>query len=124
MIIITHLLAGILIQVLCFNIFYFPLNFLFTILLAFLSHFILDAFVDITYHTPDPQKGDKFWLSWRIIDYVGTIITSIFFIPYILGMILANLVDIVDWIILRPIYRRNVEKRHCLLGHCDICINA
>lgn len=112
MIIITHLLAGILIQIICFKLFNLPLNFLLTILFAFLSHFILDAFVNITYHTPDPQKGDKFWQTWRIIDYGVTILILIFFIPYILGMILANFVDIIDWLILRPIHRRNIKKEN------------
>jgi len=112
MIIITHLLAGILIQVLCFKAFYFPLDFLLTMLLAFLSHFLLDAFVEITYHTPDPQKGDKFWLTWRIFDYGVSIILLVLFIPYILGMILANIVDIIDWGILRPIHRRKDEKEN------------
>lgn len=109
MIIITHLLAGILIQILCFKFFIFPINFLFTILFTFLSHFILDAFVNITYHTPDPQKESKFWLSWRVFDYTGTaIIAILFFFPYVLGMVFANMMDIVDWVILRPIYRKKV----------------
>ena len=111
MIAITHLLAGILIQILSFKFFAFPINFLFTILFAFLSHFILDAFVNITYHTPDPQKGDKFWLFWRVFDLSGTaIIAIIFFFPYVLGMLFANMMDIIDWLILRPIYRKKVGQ--------------
>ena len=110
MIIITHLLAGILIQIISFKFCIFPINFLFTILFAFLSHFLLDAFVNITYHTPDPQKDDKFWLFWRVFDYSGTaIIAIIFFFPYVLGMLFANMMDIVDWVILRPIYRKKVN---------------
>ena len=110
MIVITHLLAGILTQILSFKFFVFPINFLFTILFAFLSHFLLDAFVNITYHTPDPQKDDKFWLFWRVFDYSGTaIIAIIFFFPYVLGMLFANMMDIVDWVILRPIYRKKVS---------------
>lgn len=111
MIAITHLLAGILIQILSFKFFVFPINFLFTILFSFLSHFILDAFVNIIYHTPDPQKEDKFWLFWRIFDFSGTaIISIIFFFPYVLGMLFANMMDIVDWVILRPIYRKKVGQ--------------
>ncbi|MFW9937073.1 MAG: hypothetical protein ACFFD5_05450 [Candidatus Thorarchaeota archaeon] len=111
MIIITHLLAGILIQVLCFKFFSFPFDFLLTILFAFLSHFILDALVNITYHTPDPRKEDKFWLFWRVFDYSGTaIICIIFFFPYVLGMLFANMMDIVDWVIMRPIYRKKVGQ--------------
>jgi hypothetical protein len=111
MIAITHLLAGILIQILSFKFFEFPINFLFTILFAFLSHFILDAIVNITYHTPDPQKGDKFWLFWRVFDLSGTaIISIIFFFPYVLGMLFANMMDIIDWLILRPIYRKKVGQ--------------
>jgi hypothetical protein len=111
MIIITHLLAGILIQILCFKFFQSPLNCLLTFVFAFLSHFILDSFTNITYHTPDPQKGNKFWVFWRIFDYSGTAIISImFFFPYVLGMLFANLMDVVDWVILRPIYRKKVGE--------------
>ena len=106
----THVLTGILIQISCFWIFAFPFNIICTILFAFLSHFITDAFVLITYHTPEPQKGDLFWLSWQIITYGSVPIIILLFLPYILSMLFANLVDIIDWLILRPIHRRKAQN--------------
>ncbi|TKJ20733.1 MAG: hypothetical protein CEE43_11760 [Promethearchaeota archaeon Loki_b32] len=101
----THILTGILIQIFCFRVFILPFDIVFTILFAFLSHFIIDAFVLITYHTSEPQKGDLFWISWQIISYGSGTILILFFLPYALGMLFANLIDIIDWLILRQIHR-------------------
>ena len=109
----THILAGILIQIFCLRVFIFPFDILLTILFAFLSHFIIDAFVLITYHTSEPQKGDLFWISWQIISYGSGTILILFFLPYALGMLFANLIDIIDWLILREFYRikfKNEER--------------
>ncbi|UCC20615.1 MAG: hypothetical protein JSV62_04825 [Promethearchaeota archaeon] len=107
---ITHNLAAVLIQILCFNIFFYPLNIIFTIIFAFLSHFLSDAFSKLTYHTPEAMKNDKFWITWHIIIYTASIVTFIiFFLPFWLGMLFVNLPDIIDWFILRPI--KNKKKR-------------
>ena len=106
----THVLTGIIIQIYCFMIFIFPFNIIFTILFAFLSHFIIDAFVLITYHPPDPQKGDTFWLSWQIITYGSGAILILLFYPFVLGILFANLVDLIDWVILRILYTRMIKK--------------
>lgn len=105
----THALAGILIQICCFKIFVFPFDIIFSILFAFLSHFIIDALVLITYHPPDPQKGDMFWLVWQILTYGSGAIIIILFLPYVIGMLFANLVDIIDWVILRNIHTRKFK---------------
>ena len=109
---ITHVLNGVLIQILCFIFFTFPFNYIFTILIAFLSHFIVDAFSKITYHTPAPHWDDKFWVTWnigiRIVGY-GALIP---FYQYYLGIIFANLLDIWDWTIVRRIQkRRNINRK-------------
>lgn len=108
---VTHVLAGVLVQIVCFKIFTFPLDFILTVLLTFFTHFLLDGFVNITYHTPDPQKGDKFWLSWQIITYGSGIIAGVIFFSYIIGIIFANLIDIVDWLILRPYHERKKKNK-------------
>ncbi|MFX0060516.1 MAG: hypothetical protein ACFE8J_19645, partial [Candidatus Heimdallarchaeota archaeon] len=38
------------------------------------------------------------------------IIYIIFFFPYVLAMLFANMMDIVDWVILRPIYFFYIKK--------------
>ena len=107
---ITHNLTAVLIQILCFNFFFYPLNILFTIILAFFSHFLSDAFSKLTYHTPEAMKNDKFWIIWHILTYGASVITVIiFFIPFWLGMLFVNIPDIIDWFIIRPI--RNRKKR-------------
>ena len=112
---VTHLLTGIVIQILCFMYFTLPLNIIFTIVFAFLSHFMVDAFAIVTYHTPEPQKGDRFWSAWIIIMIVGAFVLVIWLIIiglfwfYFLGGFFAILVDIVDWGILRPIQYKKKE---------------
>jgi len=101
----THVLTGIIIQIFCFKIFIFPFDIIFTILFAFLSHFIIDAFVLITYHTPEPQKGDEFWLTWQIITNGSGAILILLFLPYLIGIVFANFIDIIDWLILRQRHR-------------------
>lgn len=99
---ITHILTGVLIQILCFQYIPFPYNIILTILLAFFSHFLIDALAKITYHTPDARWDDTFWVIWHIIIFASSILVAIwFFIPYWLGLLSANLVDIWDWLILR-----------------------
>ncbi|TXT61549.1 MAG: membrane protein of unknown function [Promethearchaeota archaeon] len=107
----THALVGVLIQILCFRFFIFPLNIIFTIILGFISHFIVDGLAKITYHTPEPRMEDKFWVIWHIVIFGFSIFTIIWFlIPYWLGELSANLVDIWDWLILRN-YENWKKKR-------------
>jgi hypothetical protein len=108
---ITHNLVAIIIQILCFNSLNFPWNIIFTIILAFISHIIVDTFSVITYHTPEAQKGDKFWLIWHYIIYAISLFSIvIFFIPYWLSMLFANIMDLWDWFILRPIQKKVINK--------------
>jgi len=108
---ITHNLIGVIIQILCFTFLLFPLNIVCTILFAYLSHIFCDALSIITYHTPESQKGDKFWIIWHYIIYLLSAISFVLFlIPYWLGMLFANIIDIWDWLILRPIQNKKREK--------------
>ena len=108
---ITHNLIAVFIQILCFLYFIFPLNVIFTIIFAFLSHIIIDALSFITYHTPDPQKGDKFWLIWHYFIYVVSLFSIvIFIIPYWLSILFANIMDLWDWFTLRPIQKKIKNK--------------
>ena len=108
---ITHNLVAVIIQILCFNFLIFPWNLTFTIFFAFVSHILVDAIAVITYHTPDPQKEDKFWLIWHYIIYAVSLFSiAIFFIPYWLSMLFANIMDIWDWFILRPIQKKLKNK--------------
>ena len=108
---ITHNLVAIVIQIICFTFFIFPLNIILTILFAFLSHVFFDVISVITYHTPDVQKQDRFWLIWHIIIYGISILSVILFaVPYWLSLIFANIHDIWDWYLLRPIQKRREIK--------------
>jgi len=113
---ITHIIMGIFIQNLCFKYMVFPYNIIFTIIFAFFSHFIVDAFAKITYHTPEPHKEDKFWVVWHIITYALALVVAVWmmiigmFLFYLLGAIFANFVDIWDWLILRPTQRKKQKE--------------
>ncbi|MHA2290410.1 MAG: hypothetical protein ACXABG_16610 [Promethearchaeota archaeon] len=108
---ITHNLAAIILQILCFNFFIIPWNIITTIIVAFLSHVLVDALSVITYHTPEAQKGDKFWLIWHYFIYAVSLLSIvIFFIPYWLSILFANIMDLWDWFILRPIQKKIKKK--------------
>jgi len=108
---ITHILTGVLIQVLCFKYLIFPFNFLLTMLFAFFSHFLIDTFAKITYHTPVALKEDKFWVIWHVVTIISAVgIGIVFFIPYVLGGLFANLPDIWDWGLLRPMQNKKKKK--------------
>jgi len=108
---ITHNLTAILIQILCFIYFLFPLNIILAAIFAFFSHFLSDALSKLTYHTPEAMKKDKFWTFWHIIIYSASIVVIIiFFIPFWLVLLSVNLPDIIDWFILRPIQNRKKGK--------------
>ncbi|MFO7795442.1 MAG: hypothetical protein ACQERB_02195 [Promethearchaeati archaeon] len=110
---ITHILIGVVLQIVGFKYFIFPWNFILTIIFSFFSHFFIDALAKITYHTPEAHKEDKFWVIWHIIILIASLGAAIyFFIPYWLGAISANLVDIWDWAILRPIQNRKKKKEN------------
>lgn len=108
---ITHILTGILIQVLCFKFLIFPFNFLLTMLIAFLSHFFIDTLAKVTYHTPVALKDDKFWVIWHVVTIIAAVGVGItFFIPYVLGGLFANIPDIWDWGLLRPIQNKKKKE--------------
>ncbi|MFX0017529.1 MAG: hypothetical protein ACFFBT_16090 [Promethearchaeota archaeon] len=108
---ITHSLAGVIIQIICFKFLIFPLNLILTMIFAFFSHFVIDTLAKLTYHTPESRKEDKFWLIWHILILTSsTAIIVVFIVPFWLGILLANLIDIWDWLILRTIRNRKRKK--------------
>ena len=108
---ITHNLVAVFIQILCFNYLIFPWNLIFTIIFSFISHIFVDGIAFITYHTPDVQKEDKFWLIWHYFIYAASLFSIvIFIIPYWLCMLFANIMDLWDWFTLRPIQKKIRNK--------------
>ncbi len=104
----THLIAGILIQYIISIIIPTPtwLSVLLVIIIAFCSHFFLDALSRSTYHPPE-RIHDNFWLMWHIFVYLtGLGIIILHFWNYWLGMLFANLPDLWDWYTLRNIASR------------------
>jgi hypothetical protein len=109
---ITHNLVAVIIQILCFRYFIFPLSIILTIIFAYISHLVVDALAKITYHTPDAHTDDKFWVVWHIIVYSISLVSLIVFIvPFWLAILFANLIDITDWFILRPIRNWRTEAQ-------------
>jgi len=107
---ITHFLVGIIIQKYLFGNIPFPFDVILIIILAFLSHIIIDSLARMVYHPPEPQRGDKIWLWFNVSMYLaGFIVLILFWDPYWLVMISAELFDIWDWWILRQIQRRIKE---------------
>ncbi|MHA1541818.1 MAG: hypothetical protein ACTSQH_02445 [Candidatus Hodarchaeales archaeon] len=104
----THVLVGIMIQFLVFQLFEGPTWWLFllVIVFGFCSHFFVDALAKITYHPPERQEGN-FWLRWHLFVYpFGVFLIIIYIQTYFIGMLAANLVDIWDWLFLRNYAKR------------------
>lgn len=77
------------------------------IIIGVLSHFLLDSLARMTYHLPDPQWKDPFWVSYHVIFvYLGTLVMLIvFWTPYWWVMLASLLPDIIDWYLLRPLFK-------------------
>ncbi|MBN2156792.1 MAG: hypothetical protein JW776_12185 [Candidatus Lokiarchaeota archaeon] len=106
----THMLTGVFLLVLFQAI--FPnapiwIQVLVIFPLSFASHFLIDASAIITYHPPKSDWKDPFWVSYHLVIYILTIVVAIYFWrAYWWTMIAATLVDIVDWIFLRAIFKK------------------
>jgi hypothetical protein len=76
-------------------------------IMAFLSHFVVDLFGVFTYHPKEPHWDDKFWKGTHLYALIISIVVfAVFFSPYWWLMLLGSLVDVIDWLILRPIIHR------------------
>ncbi len=75
--------------------------------LSLASHFVIDAAAIITYHPPKADWKDWFWVSYHLVIYIGSVVILIFFVvDYWWVIIAANLPDIIDWLILRPFFKK------------------
>ncbi|MHA1646827.1 MAG: hypothetical protein ACTSVU_08535 [Promethearchaeota archaeon] len=107
----THFLTGIIIAKLvdlCFpelNQIYFVII---VAILAVGSHFLIDALAKMTYHPPEADWHDKFWVIYHVgFVYLPSLICIIiFFIPYWWVMIFSTLPDIIDWYTARAIFHK------------------
>ncbi len=100
-----HIIAGILIQLFITGLIPNPplLSFILVAIFALGSHFLLDALAKSTYHPPE-RIDDNFWLAWHIFSYgIGIIFLLLFIWEFWLGILFANLPDILDWYTLRNI---------------------
>jgi len=106
----THILTGILLLVIFRVIFptaplWLQIVVVFPLSLA--SHFFLDALSIFTYHPPKADWKDWFWVSYHTIVYVGSIVVLYFFlVEYWWTIIAANLPDLIDWIFMRLILKK------------------
>ena len=80
-------------------------------LVAFLSHLLLDFLVKFTYHPANAKPKDKFWVGYHIYSYILMMVIFIWlFNPYWWVMLISVMVDIIDWLILRAIFRIPTER--------------
>lgn len=112
---VTHILSGMVVQLLCFIFLPIPLAIIFTIILGFFSHFLIDTLAKITYHTPEAHKDDRFWVIWHICTPIILLVLIIWIILinmfwfFFLGGLCSLIVDIWDWGYIRPV--QNKKKK-------------
>ncbi len=76
-------------------------------ILIFLSHYVVDVLVLITYHPKEPQPQSKFWVGYHIFLLILTLISVAIFVRlYFWVMVVSVIPDIVDWFIIRPILKK------------------
>jgi hypothetical protein len=96
----THLLTGVLLQRICDNIPHPFVRVVATVSLGVLSHGILDRIARLTYHPPDAQWHDSFWVAYHASLVIVTIHSlRKYWREYWLG-ILSALAPDVDWLVL------------------------
>jgi hypothetical protein len=120
----THILAGVIIersvQLTCGR---RAWTFLLTAALAFLSHGLLDKLANFTYHPPNANFHDPFWVIYHSCVLAATVLfLCIWWRTFKLGIAFAMLPDL-DWVIMHgqeifhfriPFYQR--PHMHDLLG--------
>ncbi|MCP4760968.1 MAG: hypothetical protein GY870_04240, partial [archaeon] len=89
---------------------------------AFLSHFFIDAIVErFTFHPRFPDKHPKAVLITTICEIILGIIVALYFSQFWLSILFSVVVDIYDWIILRAILKKDFKEDYKLYLHqyCD-----
>ncbi|TFH27743.1 MAG: hypothetical protein E4G98_05895 [Promethearchaeota archaeon] len=79
-----------------------------TVIASLLSHFLLDCLAKLTYHLPDPQWKDPFWVTYHVVFvYVGTLVMLVVFWKEYWWVMFASIIpDIIDWYFLRPFFKK------------------
>lgn len=106
----THILAGVLIQRAFEPVRPRPLALGLTAVCAFLSHGLLDRLANATYHPPDANFRDPFWVAFHSCVVIVTIwFLWLFWRRYKCGIFFAALPD-VDWIFIhgQEIFHLNI----------------
>ena len=107
----THFMLGILIQTTLIQI--LPdqakwLVFGLIALISLLGHIFLDCIAISTYHPPEAHWDDWFWKGFHLFVYIGAIIIIIIFgREFWWALIWSFMIDLVDWIILRSICKKD-----------------
>ena len=102
---ITHFFSGIFMTLLL-QVIPMPgwLRFVLLFPIGIMLHFIIDAIAKMTYHPPEPLTKDKFWVTWHVIIFGGSVFVAIWFwVPYFWGMLASIVPDIYDWGIIRGV---------------------
>ena len=96
---VTHLASGILIQKATARVQDASLRRLLVASLGLLSHGVLDKLARMTYHPPDPQPDDPFWVTYHKTLYTASVLVLIAgYRSYKQGMFWASAPDL-DWVV-------------------------
>jgi len=94
----THILAGVIIQKSFEGVKNRKLAFGLTAMVAFLSHGFLDKLANLTYHPPQPDFRNPFWVGYHSLVVVATVAFAVlWWKKFKWGIIFACLPDL-DWV--------------------------
>ena len=80
-------------------------NLVIAFIVIFLSHYVVDILVKVTYHPKDPQPQSKFWVGYHIFLLILTIIAAILFIR-VFWVMLVSMIRILSTGFIRPVLRK------------------
>lgn len=102
---ITHVLAGVLILLYLEGRIQEPYDKALIVILAFLSHGLLDSVAVATYHPPEAMFDDIFWVASHTLWYGLLIVALVLYLrTYWYAILAATLPDLWDWFLVRPVF--------------------
>lgn len=94
----THIAVGVTLEKLFKPIKNKALRVVLLAIVALLLHSVFDRIARLTYHPPNANMDDKFWLYWHLFVYSLFLISVIYFLPkYPVGVGFSILPDL-DWV--------------------------
>lgn len=108
----THVLTGVLIERIFNGVRFYWLRVALIAVTGLFLHSIFDRIARLTFHPPDADLRDAFWVGYHLLVLIGFIVSLYYFWkPYKLGIIFSILPDF-DWVIIHGKSLLGIESEY------------